>query len=175
MAVCILVLLSASSPFQLPTDIHSKSSCLLERARKSKGEVIGTAGKGVVALRFDDYQDVFGEKIYPLLIARGLPCSMALISKFNKSQAWGKRSTWDEVRTWNRNGVEIWSHGTDHNDYSINGDRGLYNQIVTSKLDIEVENIKVVGWVLPGVTPLMRNLPFNGLTKPKITIVKKES
>ncbi|MBU3190641.1 polysaccharide deacetylase family protein [Clostridium bowmanii] len=146
--------------------MYNKSLLLLQQERMSKGGVIGTAGKGVVALRFDDYQDAFGEKIYPLLIARGLPCSMALISRFNKAQSWGKGTTWDEVRNWNRNGVEIWSHGTDHKDYSKKGFAGLYSQIVTSKKEIEAQNIKVVGWALPGVRPSTKNLPYNGLTKP---------
>lgn len=132
-----------------------------------KDGVIGTNGRGVVALRFDDYQDAFGAKIYPLLIERGLPCSMALISRFNTEQPWGKGTTWSQVRDWNRNGVEMWSHGTDHKDYSKKGYEGLYSQIVTSKLEIEKQNIKVVGWVLPGVAPAPNKLPlYNGLTKP---------
>lgn len=145
---------------------NNKSLSLLEDARKAKGGIIGTDGKGVVALRFDDYQNVFREKIYPLLLDRGLPASMALISRFNTEQSWGIGTTWDDVREWNRNGVEIWSHGTDHKDYSKKGKLGLYTQIVTSKKEIEKENIKVEGWVLPGVEPTTRNLPYNGLTKP---------
>ena len=151
---------------QLPYTTAYKSLLLLKQERTSKGGVIGTAGKGVVALRFDDYQDEFGEKIFPLLVARGLPCSMALISRFNTQQSWGLGTTWDEVRSWNRNGVEIWSHGTDHKDYSSKGYAGLYSQIVTSKVEIEAQNIKVVGFALPGVTPSTVNLPYNGLTKP---------
>ena len=156
----------AKTKLKLPDITYNKSSLLLQQERISKGGVIGTSGKGVVALRFDDYQNVFGEKIYPLLLARGLPCSMALISRFNTAQSWGKGTTWDEVRNWNRNGVEIWSHGTDHKDYSKNGYEGLYKQIVTSKAEIAAQNIKVVGWALPGVRPSTKNLPYNGLTKP---------
>ncbi len=130
--------------------MYNKASLLLQQERMSKGGVIGTSGKGVVAL----------------LLARGLPCSMALISRFNTAQSWGIGTTWNEVRNWNRNGVEIWSHGTDHKDYSKNGYAGLYSQIVTSKAEIEAQNIKVVGWVLPGIHPSTKNIPFNGLTKP---------
>ncbi|MGH4140989.1 polysaccharide deacetylase family protein [Clostridium sp.] len=151
---------------KIPDIMYNKSKLLLQQERMSKGGVIGTAGKGVVALRFDDYQDAFGAKIYPLLLSRGLPCSMALISRFNTAQSWGKDTTWAEVKNWNRNGVEIWSHGTDHKDYSKHGYAGLYSQIVTSKLEIEAQNIKVVGWALPGVRPSTKNLPYNGLTKP---------
>lgn len=137
---------------------------LLQKEAKAKGKVIGTDGKGVIALRFDDYQDAFGTNIYPLILARGLPCSMALISRFSTSHSWGKNSTWDDVRTWNRNGVEMWSHGTDHNDYSLDGYEGLYREIKTSKEEIEEQNIKCVGWALPGTKPLTDNLPYNGLT-----------
>ncbi|WP_179632230.1 polysaccharide deacetylase family protein [Clostridium peptidivorans] len=151
---------------QLSNIKDNKSSLLIQKERMAKGGVIGTSGKGVVALRFDDYQNVFKKKIYPMLVARGLPCSMALISRFNTAQSWGKGTTWDDIREWNRNGVEIWSHGTDHKDYSKSGYSGLYNQIVTSKEEIEVQGIKVVGWALPGVKPSTRNLPYNGLTKP---------
>ncbi|WP_097028627.1 polysaccharide deacetylase family protein [Clostridium peptidivorans] len=149
-----------------PDSTNNKSLPLLEKERMAKGGVIGTAGKGVVVLRFDDYQNVFREKIYPMLVERGLPCSMALISRFNTAQSWGKGTTWDDIRHWNRNGVEIWSHGTDHRDYSKNGYSGLYSQIVISKEEIEAQDIKVVGWVLPGVKPTTKNLPYNGLTKP---------
>ena len=151
---------------QFTNTISNKPLSLLEKARKAKGGIIGTSGKGVVALRFDDYQNVFREKIYPLLVERGLPSSMALISRFNTEQPWGIGTTWDDIREWNRNGLEIWSHGTDHKDYSKDGDSGLYSQIVTSKEEIEENDIKVVGWVLPGVEPTTSNLPYNGLTKP---------
>lgn len=154
------------SKSKLPKLKENKSQMLLQKQRMAKGEVIGTSGKGVVALRFDDYQNVFREKIYPLLVARGLPGSMVLISRFNTVQSWGIGTTWDDVRDWNRNGVEIWSHGTDHRDYSKRGYTGLYTQIVTSKQEIEVQGIKVMGWALPGVKPSTRNLPYNGLTKP---------
>ncbi|MBU3143444.1 cell wall-binding repeat-containing protein [Clostridium sp. CF012] len=147
-------------------NVITKPSRLLQQERISKGGVIGTGGKGVVALRFDDYQDIFGKKIYPLLLSRGLPSSMALISRFKASHYWGSGTTWDQVRNWNRNGVEIWSHGTDHNDYSPKGYAGLYSQIVTSKAEIEAQNIKVAGWALPGVTPKTKNLPYDGLIKP---------
>ncbi|WP_346939963.1 hypothetical protein [uncultured Clostridium sp.] len=72
---------------------NDKSVKLLEKERMSKGGVIGTAGKGVVALRFDDYQNIFGEKIYPLLEARGLPSSMVLISRFSTSHKWSIGTT----------------------------------------------------------------------------------
>lgn len=140
---------------------------LLQKERISKGEVIGTNGKGVVAIRFDDYQNIFGEKIFPLIVERGLPCSMSLISRFSTAQPWGRKTTWNEVRNWNKNGVEIWSHGTNHDNYTIKRFGDLYDEVVNSKKEIEAQNIKVVGFALPGVAPGKGQGPlYNGLTKP---------
>lgn len=138
------------------------NNLLLQQLAMSKGGRIGTDGKAVVAIRFDDWQDAFRTNIYPLLLERGLPCSMALISRFNTAQPWGAGTTWDDIKTWNQNGVEIWSHGTDHNDYIPNGYAGLYEQIVTSKEEIEAQGLKVQGWALPGATPLTGVIPYNG-------------
>lgn len=132
-----------------------------------KGAVVGTNGKGVISLRFDDYQNIFQKEIYPLLVERGLPASMSLISRFNTQQPWGMKTTWDQVRDWNKNGIEIWSHGTDHKNYAPKGYAGLYEEIVTSKTEIENQGIKVMGFALPGVAPGKGKAPlYNGLTKP---------
>mgnify|MGYP001603146066 CR=1 FL=1 len=57
----------------------------------------------------------------------------------------GRKTTWGEVRTWNKNGVEIWSHGTNHDNYTIKG----------------------FGFTLPGVAPEKGQGPlYNGLAKP---------
>lgn len=137
-----------------------KPQLLLEQARMAKGGVIGTNGKPVIALRFDDGQDAFRTTVYPLLTARGLPCSHALISEFS-SQSWGSGTTWADVLDWYKNGVEIWCHGKDHKDYQ--GFSGLYANIVTAKETIEAQGIKVQGWALPGVTPVYNTAPYNTL------------
>ncbi|WP_195604251.1 hypothetical protein [Clostridium tyrobutyricum] len=38
-----------------------------------------------------------------MLLDRNLPCSMALISRFDTAQKWGIGTTWDDIRNWNRN------------------------------------------------------------------------
>lgn len=168
MLFCTVLLLPGTLTAK-STQSHAKPNAerLLTEMQRVKGEVIGTKGKGVVALRFDDYQSVFGTSIFPLLIDRGLPCSMALISRFDTAQPWGANASWDDVRTWNQNGVEIWSHGTDHKDYIRQSFLGLYREIVVSKAEIEAQNMKVQGWALPGVTPISDATPYNSLTKPE--------
>lgn len=150
----------------IPDNIYKHSANLVQEECRSKGGVVGTDGKGVVALRFDDYQNIFREKLYPMLLDRNLPCSMALISRFDTAQKWGIGTTWDDIRNWNKNGVEIWSHGTDHRDYDKRGYEGLYEQIVTSKSEIQAQNIKIAGFALPGVEANTKYSPYNGLTKP---------
>lgn len=47
---------------KLPDIMYSKASLLLQQERMSKGGVIGTNGKGVVTLRFDDYRMYLAKK-----------------------------------------------------------------------------------------------------------------
>jgi len=129
------------------------------RSGMSKGGAIGVGDKGVVAIRFDDGHDIFHASICPLLKERGLPASFASISGRGE-QPWFDTTTWDNVREWNRNGVEIWSHGFDHKDPTPTGDAGLIQQIVTSKAQLEAQQLKVQGWSQPGATPVGPGTPY---------------
>lgn len=132
------------------TDATVTPDMLLQQMRMAKGGVIGTSGKPVVALRFDDGQDAFSTNVYPLLLARGIPASMALIACGPGVQPWFSTTTWDNVRTWNRNGIEMWCHGYDHTQKV--GYSGRVLDIVTSKELIEAQDIKCQGWAMPGNT-----------------------
>ena len=136
-----------------PVYDRSEYALLLQQeARRSKGGVIGVGPNvGVIALRFDDWQNAFKATFLPLLQARGVPASMALISEFS-SAVWGNTTTWNDIRNFNQYGVEIWNHGKDHNDYI--GYAGLYANIVTAKETIEAQGLKVQGFALPGTTPI---------------------
>lgn len=141
---------------------------LQQEAARSKGGCIGVGTSvGCVAMRFDDWQNSFKSTFYPLLKARGIPASMALISEFS-SAVWGNTTTWDDIRDFNENGVEIFCHGRDHNDYI--GYEGLYANVVTAKETIEAQAMKVQGFALPGVTEIYSTeqrgnaRPYNGLT-----------
>lgn len=125
---------------------------MLDEMRRAKGGVIGIGNKGVIALRTDDWQDALRTTIQPLLAARGLPWSHALIDGFRTEQPWGAGTTWADMKSWSQNGMEIWSHGWDHKDYL--GWDGLVRNVVTSKATIEAQGLKVQGFSLPGVTPV---------------------
>ena len=138
----------------------SKSVLLTQRERMAKGGVVGVGDRAVVTLRYDDWHNVFQSTVFPLLTARALPAGFVCISRFQTEQPWGNATTWDQVREWTKRGIEIWSHGTDHKDPTLDGDAGIYREIVTSKAEIEAQGIKVVGFAPPGATPVTEAQPF---------------
>lgn len=129
-----------------------------ERIRLSKG-VIGTSGRPAVALRFDDDHEAFDAHIYPLLKARGLPAGFASISDLS-SQSWSDGVTSAQILTWNKYGVEIWSHGADHHDPRDPDAYDFEGQIVGSKETIESWGMKCQGWMHPGATPVEAGDPY---------------
>lgn len=142
---------------------------LLEQSVKvRKSGLLNVGQKAVIALRFDDGQDAMYSTVYPLLRDRGLPFSIALISRW-ASRTWGANTTAAQIQEMVNNGGEIWSHGLDHDDYI--GYQGLYDNIVVSKSEINAAlNCRIKGFSLPGVTPIYddsrgHNPPYYGLTK----------
>ena len=136
-------------------------------ARKVGRLGIGS-GKGVIALRFDDWQDALYTTVVPLLQARGIPYSHALISGFPTAQpTHSATTTWSNIKSMVAKGCEIWSHGFDHNDYL--GYAGLVRNVVTSREEIEAQGLRVQGFSLPGVTPVYTEQqrgsaqPYDGL------------
>nr|MDD6336008.1 polysaccharide deacetylase family protein [bacterium] len=136
---------------------------LLQQMRAAKGGVIGTAGKGVIALRFDDMPHLFAKKVLPLLKELGLPCSIALLSRFDRYYR-DQNVGWEDIHAFIQCGVEVWSHSVTHADPSPDGYAGLYREIVTSKEEIARHGIKVMGFVLPGTEQLTAERPYNGLS-----------
>lgn len=137
---------------------------MLRETREAKGQRIGVGDKAVIALRFDDWQNTFRAQVFPELKKRELPASMALISEFQNIH-WGAQCTWSDIIHWNRGGLEIWSHGTDHRDYK--DFNRLVENIVGSKKEIESHDIKVQGFILPGVTKYYNQRPYGLLVRPE--------
>lgn len=93
-----------------------------------KGGTIGTNGKGVIALRFDDAPVEFFEKVLPLLVERRLPFSRVTTSEsingvlidpseFSKMQEYCLQ-----------NGGEVWAHGKTHGE--AGSDALVYAEVV---------------------------------------------
>jgi hypothetical protein len=113
---------------------------------------IGTAGKTPLAIRFDDWQDdILTLGIMGEMRSRGLCASVALCSMLG-SNPWNDAVTYDDIRSWNRDyGIEIWSHGTDHQPINPAIVAEITEQVVLSKTQIEAQNLRVMGWARPGL------------------------
>lgn len=149
-------------PYWVSVDAPAVESTRLQLACQAKGGVIGVGDVGVVAFRFDDGNETFHSTVYPLLTARGIPASFAAITTLS-AQTWSDGDTSANMLTRNQNGIEVWSHGTDHKDPSPNGldgTNGLVDQIVNSKAVIEGWGIKCQGWAQPGATQLGTPTPY---------------
>lgn len=79
-----------------------------------KGGVIGTAGRGAIALRFDDYPVDFREKALPLLEERGLPFTRVSTSE-RINQTIIEPAEFTAMQDYClRAGGEVWNHGRTH-------------------------------------------------------------
>lgn len=87
---------------------------LRQKLTARKGGKIGTNGKGVVALRFDDGPAEFVSKVLPLLVARGLPFTRVSTSE-SISGVPIDPAVFPAMQTYCiQNGGELWNHGKDH-------------------------------------------------------------
>jgi len=153
-------------------------------AYRRRGKIGIGPNKAAVAIRFDDGQNAAKATIFPLMIARQLPFSHVLISRWQTAVTWGNTATPADVTGWVNQGCEIFSHGYDHQDYI--GYDGLYGNVVGSKNEIEalLPTVRVQGFAIPGidltkgpygdpshpVTPEQRGsaYPYDLLTKPEM-------
>ena len=122
----------------------------VSRFRSRRGGTIGTAGKGVVALRFDHHLAPFRTKVLPLLQKHGLPWAQA-INPANLGTG-NDDMTMAEIQTMClETGGEVWNHGRNHGDAStVNAGR---REIVQSlnELQAGLPALAIEGFMPPGV------------------------
>ena len=93
-----------------------------------KGGRIGTNGKGVIALRFDDYHQEFREKVLPLLKERGLPFTRVSTSETIHDEVIPE-SELTAMQTYSIDaGGEVWNHGRDHGNAT--GEASIYDSLI---------------------------------------------
>lgn len=123
---------------------------LVSAFRARRGGTIGTAGKGVVALRFDHHLAQFQEKVLPLLVERGLPWAQA-INPANLGTG-NDTMTYAQIEAMCvENGGEVWNHGRNHGDApGINAGR---REIVQSLAELRagLPALAIEGFMPPGV------------------------
>ncbi|MEV5211336.1 polysaccharide deacetylase family protein [Micromonospora sp. NPDC053740] len=120
-------------------------------ALQAKGGSIGTGGKPVVSIRFDHHLTNLKNTIWPLLVARGMPATVGVVSRWPTGDSLSTGTTWADLRAMCRQGLEVWSHSATHADAATPA--RLVEEIVTSKQEIEAQDIKVWGWQVPGLEP----------------------
>lgn len=117
-------------------------------ALQAKGGAIGTAGKPVVSIRFDHHLTPLKNTIWPLMVARGLPASVGVVSRWPTGDTFSTGTTWADLIAMTKQGLEVWCHSATHADATSLA--ALVDEIVTSKAEIESHGIKVQGWQVPG-------------------------
>ena len=86
-----------------------------------RGKVIGTGGRGAVALRFDHHTAPFQSKVLPLLKKYRLPWSQALnIGSYGTGNDTMPLATL--VSEAHKTGGEVWNHGLTHSNVASNAD-----------------------------------------------------
>ena len=88
---------------------------LQQGLRARKGGTIGTGGRGVVSLRFDDAAGDFARDVLPLLEERALPFTRVTTTDRVGNTAGGEDDTWPNIQDYCiRAGGEVWNHGKTH-------------------------------------------------------------
>lgn len=127
----------------------ARHQVLLSEARRRRGGKIGTAGRGVVSIRFDHHLDPFKQYVLPLLEKYSLPWSQVMNSNSPFSD---DTMPWSELQsTCINSGGEVWNHGGNHGDAS--SPNALRREIVTALKDLQTNlpELAIEGFAPPGV------------------------
>ncbi|MGP4995121.1 polysaccharide deacetylase family protein [Glutamicibacter ardleyensis] len=107
---------------------------LQQQLTARKGGKIGTNGKGVIALRFDDAPEDFVSKVLPLLKARNLPFTRVSTSKSIHDETI-PASTFPVMEDYCiKSGGEVWNHGATHRDAS--GAGAIFTEFIGALNDL---------------------------------------
>lgn len=103
-----------SSPESIaPADIWRRT-LLVDVFKRRRGQVIGTAGKAAVSLRFDHGLRNFKNLVVPMLTEHGLPALQAMNPR-NIDNSNNRGATWADCLNWWANyGIEFANHTATH-------------------------------------------------------------
>lgn len=133
-----------------------------DMARKRLGYKIGTGGRGVILLRFDDYPQDFLTKVLPELRANNLPAYWACTVRHVETE---QPTPWATVQAWALNdGVQNWGHSWTHSAASTPA--ALQKEIVESAdyFETNMPAVRIDGWVMPGTGADNPYGGYNGVT-----------
>ncbi|MFW0183764.1 polysaccharide deacetylase family protein [Rothia sp. CCM 9417] len=112
----------------------ARRELLQQQLLARKGRVIGTSGRGAIALRFDDYPVDFREKVLPLLEERGLPFTRVTTSDSIHDEAIDGAEFPLMQDYCLRAGGEVWNHGRTHDNATTMGD--VFRELITPLDDL---------------------------------------
>lgn len=118
-----------------------------DRARSRKGGVIGTGGRAVVTLRFDDAHDAMASTVMPLLRQYQIPAYQAVtVRNVEENSA----RTWPQIQALCMDGVEVFGHSWTHQ--AATGYRNILKEVVESAdyMEAQMPGVAIEGWVMPG-------------------------
>ena len=118
-----------------------------DRARSRKGGRIGTGGRGVVTLRFDDAHDAMASTVMPLLRQYQLPAYQAVTVRNVEENS---SRTWAQIQALVQDGVEVFGHSWTHQ--AATGQAAIHKEIIESAayMEAQMPGVAIEGWVMPG-------------------------
>ena len=142
-----------------PVDVWRRT-LLVDEFKRRRGQVIGTAGKAAIALRFDHGLAKFKDQILPLLDAYDLP-SVQAFNPRNLGNTQNSGVTWDDCKNWWANyGVEFSNHTATH---ASSGDAGTPAGRANARDEI-VNGLSELAGALGGEFPIELFTPPGGVT-----------
>lgn len=118
-----------------------------DRARSRKGGRIGTGGRGVVTLRFDDAHDAMASTVMPLLRQYQIPAYQAVTVRNVEENS---SRTWAQIQALVADGVEVFGHSWTHQ--AASGQAAIHKEIIESAayMETQMPGVAIEGWVMPG-------------------------
>lgn len=118
-----------------------------DRARSRKGGRIGTAGRAVVTLRFDDAHDAMASTVLPLLQQHDLPAYQAVTVRNVEENS---SRTWAQIKALVNEGIEVFGHSWTHQ--AASGQAAIHKEIIESAayMEAQMPGVAIEGWVMPG-------------------------
>lgn len=141
---------------------------LVQGLTARKGGRIGTAGRGVISLRFDDAPTAFVAKVLPLLRERALPFTRVTTSDSIASTSETVTDTdLATMQTYSiQDGGEVWNHGRDH--ANAVGQDAIHENLIGAlgKLREKMPRIPVDCFAPPGGSSISYNghMPSNSIS-----------
>lgn len=124
---------------------------LINKLSATKGGVIGTNGRAVVSLRFDDSATVFKDSVVSMLFDRGIPFTRVTTTERLESVP-KDMDTLESIQNYTiKCGGEVWNHGMTHGNVSgLKSKKGFETVGALEKLRSGMPKLFICNYAPPG-------------------------